>query len=325
MISWLENVKNFIKEADHFLVVSHVHPDGDAVSSTLATARILRECGKKVTMVNESPIPKKFSFLPGMGEILQPHEVKEKFQYVVTVDCADAKRVGECADLYADQVKILNIDHHATNDHFGTVNVVIPDSAATVEILFDWIEGLQINWDQELAMMIYTGLLTDTGGFRYSNTTPKLLRQAAQLLEVGIEAHRITDVVLETTTMEQLQLLQVALSTLKRSEDGLVAWMTLQLTDMKQYNATSEDLDGIVNYARNIAGVDVGILFREEGEQTVKVSFRSRARADVATVAKSIGGGGHARAAGCTYQGTIEEAQAEILPLVFKELESGEK
>jgi bifunctional oligoribonuclease and PAP phosphatase NrnA len=325
MISVWERMHHFIEGADHMLVVSHVDPDGDAVSSTLATATILRAYGKKVTMVNASPIPAKFLFLPGVEDILRPQQIKEKFAHVVTVDCADAKRVGECASLYTDAVKILNIDHHISNDGFGDVNLVMPTAAATVDILFDWIENRQLAWDQALAMIIYTGMLTDTGGFRYANTTPKLLRKAAQLLEVGIAADRIAHDVLETMTMGQAQLLQIALSTLRCAEDGRIAWMTLRLADLRQVEVASEEAGGIVHYARNIAGVEVGILFCEKEEGLIKVSLRSRDCVNVAIVAQQIGGGGHARAAGCMYQGTIEQAQVAVLPLVFRELGSEQK
>jgi bifunctional oligoribonuclease and PAP phosphatase NrnA len=325
MISVWESLHHFIEAADHILVVSHVDPDGDAVSSTLATAIILRAYGKKVTMVNSSPIPKRFLFLPGVEDILQPQQIKEKFADVVTVDCADAKRVGTCANLYTDPVRILNIDHHISNEGFGDVNLVLPDAAATVDILFDWIENMGLAWDRALATIIYTGMLTDTGGFRYSNTTPQLFRKAAQLLEVGIKADRIVNHVLETMTMGQAQLLQMALSNLNCSEDGLIAWMTLRLVDVRRTDVTSEDAEGIVNYARNIAGVDVGILFWEKEAGIIKIRLRSRDRVNVAAVTKQMGGGGHARAAGCMYQGTIEQAQAAVLALLFRELGSEQK
>ncbi|SEN44664.1 DHH family phosphoesterase [Lihuaxuella thermophila] len=317
----LEQATQFVKNADHLLVVSHLHPDGDAVSSTIATALLLRSLGKEVTMANESPIPKKFAFLPEAEQILQPGQVKQKFRYVVALDCADRERMGKCRDLFAEDVRILNLDHHVTNDLYGTVNVVDPDAAATAEILFEWIQHLQIPWNPPLATLIYTGLLTDTGGFRYSNTSPRVLRQAAQLMEVGIEAHVIADLVLETTSMEQLQLLQTALQTLERSDDGIIAWMSLSLDHLRRCSASSEDLDGIVNYARNIIGVDVGILFRETEEQAVKVSLRSRARVNVGAVAQYFGGGGHARAAGCTLHGNLEEARSQVISRIQAELE----
>lgn len=315
------DVMRFIQEADEILVVAHVNPDGDAVSSTLATAEIIRFLGKPITMVNQSPVPDKFSFLSGAGDILQPDQLDHDYRYVIALDCGDEGRIGSVRNYFTDDVQIVNIDHHISNDYFGTINIV-EETASTTEILFQWIEEAEIPWTQPLAMMIYTGLLTDTGGFRYSNTTPQVLRQAAHLVELGIPAHQIADQVLETITMEQLQLLQVALRTLKRSEDGQVAWMTMRFEDLKDISS-NEDLDGIVNYARNIEGVDVGLLFRETEDHDVKVSFRSRELVDVAKIAKSLGGGGHARAAGCTLLNiTVDEAEKVVLSRVHAQLES---
>ncbi|MFC7442768.1 DHH family phosphoesterase [Laceyella putida] len=322
-MNWIQAFEQWIKEADQVLVVSHIHPDGDAISSTLAMGMVLKAMGKQVTMVNESPIPKKFAFLPGMEEVKQAHEVTGTFNHVVALDCADRARMGTCCELIAPVAALVNIDHHATNDGYGTMNVIFPQAAATVEILYDWIDQSDVGWDVPLATCIYTGLLTDTGGFRYSNTSPKVLRQAAKLVELGIPSHQIADQVLETVTLEQLKLLQTALGTLKQSEDGLVAWMKLDETDLARLKASHDDLDGIVNYARNILGVDVGVLFRETEPQGVKVSLRSRERVDVGQVAKQFGGGGHSRAAGCTIRGTIEEAEESVLAEIRSQLRSG--
>lgn len=315
-----EQIHLFLETADPILVVAHLHPDGDAISSTLAMGRLLRQQGKKVIMVNESPIPRKFSFLPGVEEIRLAANVSETFPYVVALDCADVERMGSCRSLIQEKATILNIDHHVTNDRYGTINIIQPQAAATAEIIFDWVEESGFPVDKQLATCIYTGLLTDTGGFRYSNTSSKVLVQAAKLVETGIPSHKIADAVLETVTMEQLQLLQTALSTLQKSENGLVAWMDLRKSDIDHFASSHEDLDGIVNYARNIYGVDVGILFHETGGGTVKVSFRSRELVDVGNLAKLFGGGGHARAAGCSICGTLQEAHDRVLSLVQSKL-----
>jgi phosphoesterase RecJ-like protein len=307
MHSFAEATK-FVQEADRVLVLSHLSPDGDAIGSTLAVGRLLRNLGKQVTMVNESTVSERFRFLPDVNQIFLPEQIAEKFHYVIALDCADEERMGTCRQLFAEGAKVLNIDHHATNNGYGSVDLIVPTAAATVEILFDWFESMEVTWDQQLATYVYMGLLTDTGGFRYSNTSPKVLRQAAKLVELGIPAHELADHVLESTTIAQLELLQKALATMQLSPDGKVAWMELTRNDYKE----DQDVEGIVNYARNIIGVDVGILFREIDEHTVKVSFRSRAIVDVGQLAKSLGGGGHARAAGCTIHRSLADAKKEV-------------
>lgn len=319
-MSRFDELLAFLEKADQILVVSHLHPDGDAISSTLAMGYLLKQSGKQVTMVNENPVPRKFSFLPGVEEIQPVEQVSGTFQYVIALDCADKERMGACRFLIRDDAVIVNLDHHATNDRFGDINIVVPEAAATVEIIFDWAEENNFPICEPLAACLYTGLLTDTGGFRYSNTSPKVLRQAARLVETGIEAHKIADRALETVTMEQLKLLQGALSTLQKSDDGLIAWMFLSKEEMEKVAVSHEALDGIVNYARNIYGVDVGILYREENDGTVKVSFRSREQVDVGQVAKAFGGGGHARAAGCSMRGTLREVHERVFKAVQSRL-----
>ncbi|BCU82053.1 phosphoesterase RecJ-like protein [Polycladomyces abyssicola] len=318
----LEAATRFVQDADRFLVVSHVNPDGDAIGSTLAVGQILKQLGKRYVMINESAIPQKYQFLPDCNQIRSPEDLRTEapFSHVIAVDAADADRMGECRKVFARDVHILNIDHHATNDRFGTVNVVIPDAAATAQVLYDWVESMGLEWTQELATCIYTGLLTDTGGFRYANTTPRVMNQAAHLIDRKVEAHRIAEEVLETTTLAHLQLLRKALETLRLSKDGQIAWMWIRRRDIEATGAKEEDWDGIVNYARNVMGVDVGILFREVNEKTIRVSFRSRRIVDVGALAQTLGGGGHARAAGCTIMGSAGEVERQVLQKVASAL-----
>lgn len=319
-----KKINQFLKEANPLLIASHVDPDGDALGSTLAMAHVCKQFGKSVVCVNESPIPKRFSFLPHIDEVLLPDQITGTFQYVITVDAADQSRVGsrvqQCFD---SDVSLLNIDHHATNDQFGTVNVIESNASSTTEILFRWINEsvVDVKWDHQLSTYLYTGILTDTGGFRYSNTTSEVLRIAAHLIDQGVNPHEIADQALETSTYEQLLCLQKALSTLQLSPDGQIAWLSLALADLKQLNATDADMGGIVDEARKIRGVDAGVFFREVSESTVKVSLRSRKKVNVAKVAQAFGGGGHPRAAGCTVKGQLEDVKQKVIQRLKVELE----
>lgn len=314
----LKKAARIIADCDRVLVLSHIRPDGDAIGSTLAVGEILRLMGKERVLANESSIPSKFDFLPGALSIRRREDCRDKapFSCVIAVDVADRGRLGDCQELIAPEAQVINIDHHPTNDHFGTLNIVVPDAAATCEILYDWVEQLEIPWNQALASCIYTGLLTDTGGFRFANTSPQVLRRAANLLDYGIEAPEIAERVLETVTLEQLSSLRKALDTLSLAHDGKLAWMWL-----RDSGTGDADVEGIVNYARKVAGVEVGILFRETGDHTVRVSFRSRKWVDVGKLAQSFGGGGHARAAGCTITGESNQVEQAVLAAVAEELE----
>jgi phosphoesterase RecJ-like protein len=297
MLDWTSATKT-LQNASQILVVSHVNPDGDAIGSTLAVGNMVESLSIPVTLVNESPIPDKIASLPGAEKIQFPSQVSERFAVIIAVDAADISRIGNCQQLFADNPIIINIDHHATNDYFGTINVVKSDAAATVEILYDWAEYLKIPISKQLATVLYAGLLTDTGGFRYSNTTSHTLRIAANLLDLGVASYELADRLLETISTSYLEQLKQSLATIQIDLDGKVAYLT----------SMEEDNEGLVNFARNIEGVDVGVLFRPKGEHHIKVSLRSRQLIDVSQIALSLGGGGHARAAGCTVEGTMDEA-----------------
>ncbi|WP_411346152.1 DHH family phosphoesterase [Paenibacillus sp. WLX1005] len=317
----LLDAKAFVEEHDNFLVVSHVQPDGDAVSSTVVVGWLLSCLGKQFTLVNEGPIPKRMQYLTLSGDIINLLEDggKREYQHIICVDCADFKRVGLVKDWMAESASMLNIDHHPTNDRYGTVNVVKDDAAATAEVLFDWINLFDVEWTKEAAEAIYTGLLTDTGGFRYSSTSPKVMEIASRLLELGVKGPDLAETLLEEVTLPQVKVLGLALSTLELEEDSRIAHVYVTPEHMIQAGAENEDLEGIVNYPRNIQGVEVGIFFKVIDDYAVKASLRSAGRIDVAAVAQHFGGGGHIKAAGCRMEGSLEQVKQQVVSYI-KEL-----
>lgn len=318
----LDQAKQFIEEKDDFLVVSHVQPDGDAASSTLAVGWLLRKLGKQVTLINEGKLPAKFSDLAHFSDVLDysTQRPNRTFQSIITVDCADYSRIGEVASLFASSPDLLNIDHHPTNDYFGTCQLIQPDAASTTQILTDLIARFPFQLEVSCAEYLYTGLLTDTGGFRYSSTTGRVMQIAADLLALGVNGSELAEKYLERMTYAQVELLKRALSTLTFSSDKKIAWLAVTVREIEELQASNEDLDGLVNYARNVERVEVGLLFKQRDEQTVKVSLRSNGQANVAEIAKSFGGGGHIRAAGCTIQGTLEEVINQVVDRVRSKL-----
>ncbi|MHA6529212.1 DHH family phosphoesterase [Paenibacillus sp. BAC0078] len=314
----LQQTRKFLLEHDDYLVVSHVQPDGDAVSSTLAVGWLLSCLGKKYTMLNEGPIPQRMRYLWHADEIvnLAEGDLPRQYRHVICVDCADFQRVGLTQRFFASDALILNIDHHPTNNGYGYATLIKPDAAATAEILFDLLKTFEVEWDIDIATAIYTGLLTDTGGFRYTNTSPKVMAAVSELLALGVNGPELAETLLEELTLGQVKVLNRALSTLQLSPEGDVAWVSVTPQDMLDCDAANEDLEGIVNYPRNIRGVEVGMLFKVINERAVKVSLRSAGRVDVAALAQVFGGGGHTRAAGARIDATLEEA----IPLVLQEV-----
>lgn len=320
----LQEALSFIQGGDDYLVVSHVQPDGDAISSTSAVAWLLSKLGKRAVLINESIVPSKLDYLPEAKAIIHYKQQPpgRKFKRIIAVDCADFRRIGEVSDLFEEPYELLNIDHHPTNDGYGTVNVVRPDAAATVEILYDLIRRAGVPLDLDAATAIYTGLLTDTGGFRYSNTSPRVMEIAANLLAVGVSGHRLADHLLERMTVPQLKMLRLGLNRLQFSADNRICWLHIESSDMDEIGAVSEDLEGLVNYALNIEGVEVGILFKGMEDGEVKASMRSAGKVDVAAIAKRFGGGGHTRASGCRLDGPLAEAMPRVVAEIGKALTS---
>jgi len=319
----LDDALAFMENGEHFLIVSHVQPDGDAISSTSAAAWLLQKLGKTATLINEGELPARISYLHRFDEIINYKAAPLERQYdtIITVDCADYKRIGEVASSFAPGAELLNIDHHPTNNGFGSVNVIQPGAAATVEILYDLIERKGLALDLECATAIYTGLLTDTGGFRYSNTSARVMEIASALLSIGVNGNWLADHLLEKMTMAKLKLLQLSLSRLTFNDKSTIGWVYIGKDDLRNTGGVSEDLEGIVNYALNVDGVEVGILFKETNDGCVKASIRSAGKVDVAEVAQSFGGGGHVRAAGCRLECDMQDAIDRLVKAVGKALE----
>ena len=318
----LRRAADFLREEDDFLVVSHLSPDGDAIGSTAAVGLLLKSLGKTYALMNADRPPEKYAPLLAGQELTVCGEQPpaRRFRAAVAVDCADFERIGAARRCLAEDARILNIDHHPTNEGYGTVQLLKFDAAATVQIVFDLAETLGVPWTKPLAECIYGGLLTDTGGFRYANTTPEVMAIAERMLRYGADGNALAEQLLEKMSFSQVMLLKEALATLSFTEDRKIAWMSVTRDLLASVGAAEEDTDGLVNIPRNIEGVEVGLLFKEKEPGEVKVSLRSAGRVDVAALAKSLGGGGHVRAAGCTVRGTVAEAERLVVDAVKAKL-----
>ena len=313
----------FLRERDDFLVVSHVQPDGDAISSTVAVGWLLHRLGKSFVMYNEGPVPQRLGFLWNSAAIATAAGgcPQRRHRNVIAVDCADFARCGSARERFAEGAELLNIDHHPTNDAFGRTNLIVPDAASTTEILFRLIERMGLPLDRDVATALYTGLMTDTGGFRYANTGPAVMRMAARLLEAGADGPTLAETLLERMTASQMKMLQRALPRLAFSEDGRIGWLWVNADDLRETGASNEHLEGLVNYPRNVEGVEVGLLFKQLAPDSVKISLRSAGGADVAAIAKQFGGGGHVRAAGCRLSADLGSAIEQVVAAVRRALD----
>ncbi len=311
-----------VRDRQRFLLCLHRSPDGDSVGSSLAMSHALTDMGKSATVASTDPVPRAYQFLKGADRIVDPGSVSGSFDAAIIIDCGSIDRTGRARALVEACPLVLNIDHHETNSLFGHLNWVDPESASAGQMILDLLDEMDIQPGEDAAAALYTALATDTGFFAFPSTSASVLRTAARLVELGADPGTVSASVQENRRLASIKILAQALLSLTIEASGRVAWMELSRDDIVAAGAVSEDIDGIVNYARAVAGVEVGLLFVEQEGPQVKVGLRSRAL-DVARVAGCLGGGGHARASGCLVRGSLEEARERVLRLIAEALEGG--
>lgn len=301
-------IRNRLAAAKQIVVASHVRPDGDAIGSLLGLGLALREAGKSVQMILADGVPASFRYLEG-SELVQKEVIGEHDTFI-TVDCADFKRTGKIFENFGQPD--INIDHHKTNEKFGKLNLIEAEEVATSAILTNHLPEWGLSISKPVAAALLTGVITDTLGFRTSNTTPEALRQAATLMEAGVDASEIYLRALVYKTYAAARYWGAGLASLK-SENGLV-WGTLTLADRKACGYTGNDDADLINMISAVEGHKVGMIFVEQSNRTVKISWRAiDPGMDVSPVAKHFKGGGHAAAAGADIPGVLDEIQPEVL------------
>lgn len=291
-----------IRQGNRFLISSHLSPDGDAVGSELALARLLRRMGKGATVWNRDPAPALFRPLPGSERIHvgeePPKGFPEVFDAAIVLECPTLDRTGLEANLEA--LPILNVDHHLGNSHYGAVNWVDTAAPAVGEMVFRLAHGLKVELDQETATALFLTIVSDTGGFRFSNAGVPAFEAAAALVREGAHPEQVSRWLYESQPLSALRLLCEMLQTLAVHADGRVATAYLSLDMYARAGAAPGDSEGLIDYPRSIAGVDAVALLRELSDGRFKVSLRSKGDIDIERVARQYGGGGHKNAAGFT-------------------------
>jgi phosphoesterase RecJ-like protein len=323
--SEMDAVIDAIRECRTFLISAHRSPDGDALGSQLALTLALEKMGKTVVAHNLDPVPETYRFLPHADRIKSGKPVSGSFDAHIVVD-SDPPRSGLFEGTYPAQV-LINIDHHVTNPREWKLTWLDPSSAACGEMIYRLVRGLGVEIDRDIALCLYASIFTDTGSFRYSNTSSASMRIAAEMLDLGADPWLVTENVYESFAYRRLKLLGDALSGLGRSADGRVAWVVITDEMYRKYGASAEDTDNFVNFVRSIKGVEVAILFRQTKAAQYKLSLRSKGRVDLTGLATSFGGGGHRNAAGGVLDGSLDEvrakAVAEVERAVVEQLDAG--
>lgn len=311
-----EDLLRKIRQGNRFLLTSHVNPDGDAIGSELGLARILRHLGKGAVVWNRDETPTLYRPLPGSDRVHSGPEpipgFPEKFDAVIVLECPSLDRTGLDEALDGSGLPLINIDHHLGNQHYGVVNWVDSAAPAVGEMVFRLAQALKVALDPETASALYLTLVTDTGGFRYSNATPAAFEAAAALVREGARPEQVSQWLYESQPLAVVRLTCEMLQTLELHHNGRVATARLTPEMFERAGAAPGDSEGLIDTPRSIAGVDAVALIRQREDGSHKVSLRSRGEVDVEKIARHHGGGGHKNAAGFALEGDGEAIRRQV-------------
>lgn len=314
----MKKLVKLIDEAGSIAILTHTSADGDALGSSFGLGLALELAGKKVSVFLEEPVPKMLDFLP--GQQLVSEYSKQAFDLAVCLDTSDMARLGKRSGIYSGAMKKITIDHHTTNNMEADGLWIDQKASATGEIIYHLIRELNIPVNRDIAICLYTAVITDTGGFRYSNTNPESHKIAAALLDLDIPFADIAKKVFDVVSYSKMSLMKTTLHNLTLYFDGRVAVSWLLNGDIIDVNAQTDDFEGLVNVGRNLEGVEVSLFLREEKPGHFKGSLRANEYVDVAHIASLFSGGGHKRAAGFSIDGFLDESIKRVLDEIEKVL-----
>jgi len=318
----LSQVVELIENKQNFAITTHVRPDGDGIGSSLGLCWLLRSLGKNAEVIASDGIPVSYRQLPGADEIRKVTEIDRKYDAVFVIECSDVAR-PHIKNL--ENEFVVNIDHHSTCAHFGSVNWIDPTASAVGEMIYNLCKAIGGRITKEIAECVYMALVTDTGSFHFPNTTDRTLKVASELVKAGVKPAQISEAVYNSYPWSRIELMRQVLSTVKRDASGRVAWMR-QTVEMKiDSGAVDGDNNGFVNIPLAAKEVEAVVYMREVEQHFFRVSLRSKDGVNVAHVAEKFGGGGHKNAAGCRVQGVWDEIEKEIVEAVVEAVEKSQE
>lgn len=315
----LEKIADIIKNNDNFVIFTHSYPDGDGIGSSIAFYKLLLNLGKKADMVCDSEIPYQYEFLPYINKVIKNiSALSDKNKYVALfLDCAGIKRTTKIDEekLREDAHYIINIDHHLSNTNFGQINIIDSSKSSTAEIIFSFFDKyFKKYFDKEIAVSLYTGILTDTGKFQYSNTTKEVHRIVSLLLEYDINPSGIFSNIYENEPANRFKLLALVFKRVKITQGNYLIYSYILEKDFKKFSLPYSANDGIIELLRSAGGIKVAALFKEIERDSYKISLRaSNNGVNVAKIADSFGGGGHKSAAAFSFCGKLNVIVKELV------------
>ena len=308
-----DEIKELIDANDEVLIFGHKDADGDTLGCSLAFAEALRNAGKHVWVMIPPPLPQMYGFLPGFDQIkdVPPSDVEPGL--VFFFDSGNLERSGSGVRHIASHATIVNVDHHPSNSRFGDVNVIDAAASAVGQLVMDMLQHFRYDITPTIATNLYVALLTDTGGFRHENTTPRALEDAAHLANLGADPGRIATLVYKMRPETTLKLSGLSLATMRVEMQGRLAWAKVSRRMLREAGAVMAESEGIIDTLNSIAGLELAIMFKEVQSDLTKISVRSRGAVDAAAMCALFGGGGHIRAAGAEIAKPMDEAVKSVL------------
>ena len=307
----MRKIVNLVRRNTRFVLTTHENPDGDGLGAQSALYVALKKLGKTVRIVNHDGLPQKFDYL-AFKDAYHKSDVIPDHQVCFVMDAGDFTRIRE--NVKREEFKILvNVDHHYSNNLYGDYNLVIPEASASGEVIYHLIKALGVRIDAAIAESVYTSLVTDTGGFRYRNTTPQVLRLAADLVEAGADGQKVCDRIFAGVTKQAMELTRISLGKTHLYDHGTIGAITLTQADLKKSGATDDDTENLINFVRKINTVKLSVFLKERTDGRLKLSLRSRSKVNVADIAKRFGGGGHSYAAGALLTGSLDGALKKVV------------
>lgn len=312
----IQKIITFIEKSNSIAIIYHVNADGDAIGSALALQLAFSSAGKAIDVFGEEEVPNSYKFLPGSSNIIIGFDAKEPYDLVIALDLGELKRLGTRSEIYTSAKNKVNIDHHLHNSLESDAKLIVENAAASGELIFKIIKQSGFQITKEIATCLFTAISTDCGSFKYSNTTSETHRIAAELIDCGADSSEISKTVYDNVPFAKQKLLGEVLALMELHFDGKVAFLESSFELTQKYGVRIEELENIANYGTSIEGVELSIFFKEVEPNQIKLSIRSKNYFDCAEFARTLGGGGHARAAGCTLNTPLEEAKRIVLEKV---------
>ena len=314
----LSQVVELIENKQSFAITTHVRPDGDGVGSSLGLCWLLRSLGKQAEIVLRDPIPVSYADLPGANEIRQVDEVNGKYDAVFVIECSDLARPG--IDGLNAQLTV-NIDHHSTSEHFGTINWIDATASAVGEMIYNLCKAIGGRISREIAECLYLAIVSDTGSFHFSNTTDRTLKVASELIKVGVKPAAVSEIIYNSYPWSRIELLRQVLDTVRRDATGKIAVMRQTLAMAENADSSDGDNNGFVNIPLAAKEIEAVLYMRETKTDVYRCSLRSKDDINVARVAEKFGGGGHKNASGLRVEGDWDELETAILAELTKAIE----